>query len=264
MQRLKVILKALWIGGTMTVPGVSGGTMAVVTGIYEDLIHAVNGFRKKPKEYFMFLFTFLLAAGSGFILFSRFVTWMLEQEGTGSIVRLFFCGVVVGGIPLLVKESGVTKVKWQDILLMLVGALIIIGLTYVPQGLFIMNSGIEYILLQILGGILIAIALILPGISVSHMLYILGMYEFVIKQVYGFHFLSLVPLVIGVVVGIFATADILEKIMEKYLRECYMVIIGFVAASLITLIPEQISNWFLGAILFVVGFLGMYIISKKS
>ena len=264
MEQLKIVLKALWIGGTMTVPGVSGGTMAVVTGIYEELIHAVNGFRKKPKEHFMFLFTFLVAAGSGFILFSRLVTWMLEQEGTGSVVRLFFCGVVVGGVPLLIKESGVTKVKWHDILLMLVGACIIMGLSYVPQGLFVMGSGIGYVVLQILGGIIIAIALILPGISVSHMLYILGMYEFVIKQVYGFHFLSLVPLLIGVVIGIFGTADLLEKIMEKYLRQCYMVIIGFVSASLITLIPEQVSNWILGVVLFFVGFSGMYIISKKS
>ena len=89
---------------------------------------------------------------------------------------------------------------------------------------------------QLIGGIIIAIALVLPGISVSHMLYILGIYESVMHSVYSFHWFNLVPLVLGVVVGIFATTNIIEKLLKKYPDKVYMTIIGFVTASLITLI----------------------------
>lgn len=78
-MQIKLIGKALWIGATMTIPGVSGGTMAVVMGIYEDLIRAVNGLRNEPKKYIGFLLQFVLAAGAGFLLLARLVTWLLEQ-----------------------------------------------------------------------------------------------------------------------------------------------------------------------------------------
>ena len=86
--------KGLWIGATMTVPGVSGGTMAILAGIYEKLIHSVCMLRKSPKEQLPFLIEFVLGAVTGIVLFARFITMLLQNELLGVPMQFFFCGVV--------------------------------------------------------------------------------------------------------------------------------------------------------------------------
>lgn len=265
MENFKIILKGAWIGATMTVPGVSGGTMAVVTGIYEALIHAVNGLRNEPKKYIPFLLRFVLGAGIGFLLFARCITFLLENAQTGEATRFFFCGIVAGGIPLLVKKSKLKGIKVRHILCLVCGAAIVLALSFLPQGMFTSGSGVTWFLLQLAGGVLVAAALILPGISVTHMLYILGLYELVLEDVYALRFLPLLPLAVGVLIGTFLSADLLERLMERYTTEVYLVIIGFVAGSLVSLMPEGgIYHPFFGILAFAAGFVGMYLLSRRA
>lgn len=264
-MQLKLIVKALWIGATMTIPGVSGGTMAVVTGIYEDLIHAVNGFRKEPKKYIGFLLQFVISAGAGFLLLARLVTWLLEQPQLGEITKCFFCGVVFGGVPLLVKKADIHKWSVSHILCLLLGAGIVLGLGQIPQGLFSTGTGFVFYLLQLVGGFLIAIAFVLPGISTSHMLYILGLYEVVLQKAYAFRFWELIPLAIGGILGTFLTADGLEKLLERYPSQVYMAIVGFVAGSVVTLLPIGGFHQILwDVVVCVAGFVSMFLISGKG
>lgn len=258
-----LILKGLWIGSTMTIPGVSGGTMAVVTGIYEELIKTINGLRKEPKEHLPFLIKFALSALVGFILFAGFVTYLLENIHMGTYIRFLFAGIVIGGVPLLVKKSGVQKISVTDILFILSGATLVYLLTFLPSDMFSSGKGLQYILMQLAGGFIIAVALILPGISASHMLYILGLYETVLQKVYSFQWFSLIPLIIGIFAGTFVTANILEKLLTKYPKKVYMTIIGFVSASIISLLPQQkISSPITCLIVFITGFLIMYAFSR--
>ena len=69
-DNVKIILKGMWIGGTMTVPGVSGGSMAMIMGIYDRLISSISSFFKEPAGSMAFLFKFVLGAGTGMVLFS--------------------------------------------------------------------------------------------------------------------------------------------------------------------------------------------------
>ena len=97
------------------------------------------------------------------------------------------------------------------------------------------------------------------------MLYILGLYEIVLERVYSFHWLSLIPLLVGLIVGTFATTNILEKLMEKYPEQVYMTIIGFVAASIVSLLPAaSIANPVICLLVFIIGFMAMYITSRHS
>lgn len=256
------ILKGLWVGSTMTVPGVSGGTMAVIVGIYEDLIYAINGLKKEPKANIIFLLQFAMGAMIGFLVFAKVITMLLENASTSSLTKLFFCGVVVGGIPLLVRKSKIEKIEGKHIVCLFVGAAIVLAMTLLPTGLFVAGSGITFWLLQFVAGFIIAIALILPGISVTHILYIMGLYEVVLQKVYGLQFFSLIPLAVGGGMGTFLTADLLEKGMERYPQEVYMAIIGFVAGSLMQLIPEEPVP-FVGVSMVLVGFGGMYILTQR-
>ncbi len=257
-------LKGLWVGSTMTVPGVSGGTMAVVVGIYEDLIHAINGLKKEPKAHLFFLLQFAIGAVTGFLVFAKMITALLENAATSSFTKLFFCGVVVGGIPLLVQKSEMEKIEGRHIVCLVAGAAVVLAMTMLPAGLFATGSGITFWILQFVAGVIIAIALILPGISVTHILYIMGLYEVVLQKVYELEFLSLVPLAIGVFVGTFMTTDLLEKGINRYPQEVYMAIIGFVAGSLIQLIPsEPIEMPVVGIFIAIIGFVGMYLITRR-
>lgn len=264
-MQLILILKGLWIGATMTIPGVSGGTMAVIVGVYEDLIRAVNGLRKEPGKSLAFLLRFSLGAGVGFLLLARFISFLLENNATGEPTRLFFTGIVVGGIPLLVEKSGLQKFFALHLLYLLGGAGSVLLLTQIPQGLFSSGEGISYLLLQFIGGFLVALALVLPGISVSHMLYILGLYQFVLERVYAFHWFSLLPLILGVLAGTFLTAGALEHLLDRHPSEVYLTIIGFVAGSIVTLLPAwPLAQPWIGLIFFITGFFVMFFISRHA
>ncbi|MBE5942585.1 MAG: DUF368 domain-containing protein [Lachnospiraceae bacterium] len=264
MEWLKTVLKGLWVGSTMTVPGVSGGTMAVVVGVYEDLIHAINGLKDNLKENIGFLLRFVSGAGLGFLIFARIVTLLLEHEVAGPLTRLLFCGVVLGGIPLLVRKSCIRKIGYRHVLCLFAGAFVVFQLAMLPQGLFRNGEGLMFWIVQFIAGVIVAIALILPGISVTHILYIMGIYEMVLQKVYALELLSLLPLASGVFVGTFMTTNLLEKGLEKYPEAVYMAIIGFVAASMFSLIPRYpIRMPILGALIAAGGFVGMYMVTKK-
>ena len=95
--------------------------------------------------------------------------------------------------------------------------------------------------------------------------YILGLYEVVIENIYAFHFLKLLPLLAGVLIGTFLTADLLERWMERYTKTVYLVIIGFVAGSMVSLMPANgISHPVIGILIFAAGFAGMYQLSKRA
>lgn len=249
----------------MTVPGVSGGTMAVIAGVYEELIHAVNGLRKCPRRYLPFLVWFVCGAGTGFLLIARGITFLLDNEITGQAVCFFFGGAVIGGIPLLVEKSQTGKITLRHVLCLGAGALMVIVLSYMPKDVFTVGSGIGYIMLQAAGGFLVAVALVLPGISATHMLYILGLYNTVIGYIYSFKILELLPLAAGVLIGTFLTSDVLEKLIERRTGETYMVIIGFVSGSVVTLIPQPpIGHPLLAAVAFVMGFACMGVLARRA
>jgi len=147
MKQLEIFLKGLWIGGTMTVPGVSGGTMAILLGIYDRLIGAVSGlvpgkeqrgicwiaYRKTALKSLLFLTVFLLGAGLGMLLFAKLISGLLEQPVAGGYVRFFFLGAVAGGIPLILASAKVKRVSSWLLVLPVIGAGLVYGLTFLPE-----------------------------------------------------------------------------------------------------------------------------------
>ncbi len=229
--------KGLIIGATMIVPGVSGGTMAIILGIYDRLISAVSSFRKNVKENFLFLFLFAISAGVGLFLFTTPLSWLLENYEMPT--TYFFIGAVAGGIPLIERKSGVKKIDLDVLLYLLVGALVVTLLSKLPQNLLTTtqtNSIVQWFFL-IIAGIVSAAALVLPGISFSHFLLILGLYEQLLHAVKTLEFTFLIPLAAGVLLGILLFSKMLEHVMEKYPKETYLLILGFIVGSVAAIYP---------------------------
>lgn len=260
------ILKGMWIGGTMTVPGVSGGTMAMIMGLYDRLITSISSFFKHPRESSIFLIQFVAGAGVGMILFARFIS-MLFTTGADIPVRFFFLGAVAGGVPMIYQETGLKRFSVKAVIYPVLGIGLVVALAMLPQGLFgpQEGTGISGILMQLLGGVIIAIGLVLPGISVSQMLYMLGIYESIIGNISRLNILPLIPLGVGVVGGIFLTTKVLESLMERHPQPTYLIILGFMFGSLPELFPGIPGGMTLvySAVMAVLGFLALYAMSKK-
>lgn len=309
MKQLEIFLKGLWIGGTMTVPGVSGGTMAILVGIYDRLIGAVSGlipgrngetdgteqeekktgsitsnadgsgqgnrkgkicwtvYRKIALQSILFLTVFLLGAGIGMLAFAKLISGLLEQPVAGGYVRFFFLGAVAGGIPLILSSAKVKKLSVWLILLPVIGAGLVYGLTFLPEEMFSLEAagGIGAFLLKLVGGIILAIALVLPGVSASQMLYTLGIYEELLSCISDFRVLPLIPLGIGTALGTLLVTRTLDLLMKKYPKQTFLIIFGFILGSLPELLPKNtVGNYLLCGVCVAVGFLLAYAIGRRE
>ena len=161
----KILIKGLVIGSTMTLPGVSGGSMAMVLGIYDRLLKHVSEITKYPKESLTFLLWFAAGAGSGAFLFSRGISWLLTTRAEG-VLRFFFLGAVAGGIPMILKSASVRRIKGRELICILTGILTALLIALIPQGVFAPeaeNAPLN-MLFQFAGGFIIAVALVLPDV----------------------------------------------------------------------------------------------------
>ena len=264
-----------WIGGTMTVPGVSGGSMAMILGIYDRLISSVNGiFQKgKFKESFFFLLKFLIGAGAGLFLFAKLITLALTHFSMPT--RYFFLGAVAGGAPMIFRAAKIKKVNVPVFIYPIVGIVCALLISLIPEGIFEFGGTgalavVGGILIQLLGGVVVAVALVLPGISVSQMLLVLGIYEKLTAAVDALDIMTLLsfaPLVIGIVGGIFLTTGLIERAMTKHPTGTYLIVFGFILGSLPELIPAAFPlgwNLLFCPALAILGFIAVFMISKKE
>ena len=269
MNKLINFIKGIAIGGTMMVPGVSGGTMALILGIYDEIIHAISTFFKDIKKNTIFLLVVGAGGIIGLVTIAFLVNYCIEEFYYPSM--FLFLGVVFGGLPVLYKKADVGKRKKTDWIFLIVGALIIAGLIYFDRNfdgsLFSMSNSIDLgnILFLFLAGIIIAIALILPGVSTSFLLLTLGLYEPLIAAVKGLDLAFLTPIVLGTLFGIIALTKILESLLNNKPRATYMMIIGFVIGSVIEVFPGIPTgfNIVISIITFTLGYIVIKYVSEK-
>lgn len=266
LNKRVTVWKGLIVGATMMVPGVSGGSMAMILGIYDRLISAVSSFRKKAGENLLFLILFTVSAGAGMVLFSSPLSWLLERYPAAAMY--FFLGAVFGGIPMIQKKSGATKLSGNAVLCMLAGVGCVMLFSLIPDGTFQteVENGLIQWLIFLTVGILTAVALVLPGISFSHFFLILGLYEPLLQAVRTFDFMFLLPLGLGLMIGILLFSRALEHVMMKYPKQTYLIILGFILGSAAQIFPGIPDGWtlILCAALAAAGFGAVYWISAKE
>lgn len=272
LKSLFVLFKGFFIGGTMMVPGVSGGSMAMLLGIYDRLISSIASFRKNPKKNALFLIKFCLGAVLGITLFSSFVIVPL-LNAYPLPVSYFFLGAVAGGIPLIYKTAGVKKFSFNAVAYPIIGIILVLLIAIIPAGLFTPSNTLSVlnVLLQVAGGIIIAAALILPGISVSQMLLMLGLFEPLLKAIETVTGLvNFIPLGIGLLLGCLLSAKFMEKAMQKFPQPTYLIVFGFLLGSLGELFPGLPTGFNIPICIltFAAGFCFIYLLqvleSKKA
>ncbi len=277
-SNLAIILKGFVIGSSMSVPGVSGGTMAILLGIYDKLIGSISNFLKDLKGNIIFLMKFCIGAAAGIGSLAFAIKWLLEQFPLP--VSFFFLGAVIGGIPALYKKTKESRLRISSVVYFLIGLIVVIAIGFLPVGNFDISSGSGFLhYLMVLGtGIIIALALVLPGISTSHMLLVLGMYDAMLIAITELNLVYIGIVGISTVVGIFLITKPIEWTLNKFPHQTYCMIIGFVLGSTSEIFRDKIipaipaapqASWWVTAVIisiitFVSGYFAILYLSRFS
>lgn len=246
----------------MLIPGLSGGTTAIILNIYDQLLKAVGDLFSNLKKNLLFLFQVALGGIVGMLLFSKLILALVERY-TEPMMFLFI-GVVLGSLPPLFRKAELKKGHRLSVLWIIPGAMLSLSLRFLPQNFLTDIQGTDGFLLCILCGAVIAVALILPGISTSHVLLLLGMYEHVWQAVSDLDFLFLMPVLFGCVLGTLTLTRLLSFLLERFCSAAYCLIIGFVIGSIEEMLPHIPSQPLIWICLlsFVVGLAGVYFLGR--
>ena len=256
------VIKGGLIGASMLIPGLSGGTMAIVLNIYDRLMNAVGNLFKDLKSNLIFLFRVAVGGIFGMILFSKLILSLAETYPQP--MMSVFIGVVLGSLPALLKKAALTKKRWFNLFFMLPGAVASLSLNFLPSSVFSYSYGLEGFLICVLCGFIIAVALILPGISTSHALLLLGMYEKVWQSVSDMDFLFLLPLLIGCAAGVLLLTRAFSFLLCRFQTQSYCLIAGFVMGSVYEMLPSSPQGFMLCVCIlcFVLGFGFIFMVSR--
>lgn len=228
------------------IPGVSGGTMAVSMGIYDRIIHAVTHLFSEFKQSMKVLIPIGIGIVLAIVAGARIIECMFENIPFQT--NLLFIGLILGGLPAMGKKVKGNRIKVSYILAFLLFFVLVVGCASLEG-----NSGTAAELsfsfinvFKLLGiGVIASATMVIPGVSGSMVLMILGYYEPVLGMVNQFvdHLKEfdlqgligdcgvLIPFGIGVVVGIFVIAKLIEIVFEKWPLLAYWAIIGLIVAS---------------------------------
>lgn len=244
--RSGVFLRGMAMGAADVVPGVSGGTIALITGIYEELIDTLGGigpgllgvWRRQGFGAFWragnFTFLFCLLGGvlTSIALLARLMTWLLEHHPIP--VWAFFCGLILASIFLVLaplKRLG--PVQW---LAFLAGTATAVTISLAP-GLTVFGVSP---LIFFLGGAVAICAMILPGISGSFILLLLGLYPSVLAAVDRGDWPLLLSFMAGCACGLLAFVRLLKWLLHRYHDTLMALLAGFMAGSLVKLWPWRL------------------------
>ncbi|WP_377891092.1 DUF368 domain-containing protein [Alkalihalobacillus sp. R86527] len=240
MFRWKNIYRGLLMGISDLIPGVSGGTIAMVLGIYRRLINGINGLMSKNwKKELGFFIPLLIGVALAIILVSKVMEKLLNNYPQPTFY--FFIGLIIGVIPFLLKKVEFKESFKPVHYVLLVVAAILIASTIVFKG---GDSGTvketlelkDYVVL-FFSGWLASTAMILPGVSGSFVLLLLGSYQTVIHGLSSFQIPLILTVGAGIIVGLSLTGKAISVLLNKYTVSTYAVMIGLVTGSVVVLYP---------------------------
>ncbi len=277
-KNIILVLKGMIVGLANVIPGVSGGTLMITLGIYEKVIDVISHFFKNFKENLKFILPLGIGLVLAILLFSKIIGLSLDKYPFAT--TLFFIGLILGGLPLLWKKVNTKKKKISNWLVFALTFALVTTFAFLKSGNNVQvleNLGLGGYLLLFSVGIIASSTMIIPGISGSFVLMLLGYYKPIIDTVrsltnfslLGHNIIILGIFGLGVLIGIILVAKLIEFLLKKYEVKTYYGVLGFVLASMIAIIKPLLGidlnflEVIVAFILFIIGFLAAYKMSEK-
>ena len=306
MKFLEHIIIGIIIGISNIVPGVSAGTMFVILGIFKKLIDQVGlcldevktmvknitKFKEKNggiravgimfKNIFMSQKTFLVPIAIGMIFAIYFVAKLFSILNPEQILyrNYIFLGLILGGIPALFKElkkgtdiANIKKRKISIYIFMIIGFAMMFALYLLKvNGIGLRKVGYEELSIAMaiplfLVGAIAAASMVIPGISGSMVVLILGYYELMTLSISKLNMIFIIPFAIGILVGIMAILKLIKYLLDKHYTRTYSCIVGFVVGSLLMVfpgLPVGVMGYVITVICIAIGIMLSYMVEKYS
>lgn len=260
---LQNIIYGTIIGIGFIIPGVSGGVLATILGIYDKIIDKLINFNKDIKNNILYFFPLFSGIFISILFFSKIILYLLDAKT--EFISYVFIGLIIGCIPYLFKEIKFKTNKNISIIAFLLAFLIGISLFFI-EITPIQNGVIPNIFTMIIGGIFYSIGKIVPGISGAALLMILGIYKYFLSIIANplsitFNiFISFIPFIISFIISAIFILKLMNYLITNHFRITYSAIIGFVISSILFIFPGNIS--IINIIISLLSFLISFYLSK--
>ncbi len=289
MNWLNQILRGIVIGVANIIPGVSGGTMMVSMGIYDLLIHSITHLFKEFKKSILTLLPYLIGMGLGILVLSYVLSALLNPV-TGYPLPTYtaFIGLILGGLSPLLHKVDKKKVNGLCIALFVLffALIVVMAIPGSIENAQRLDIDLLQVVILVAVGVIASGTMIIPGVSGSMMLMLLGYYTPVINAVKGLipalasgngaaianSLLTLLPFALGVVLGIFGVAKLIEWLMARYPNPTYCSVLGLVLASPVGILLKNrnaLGNVnaliiIISVVTFALGFVSAMLLAKGS
>ncbi len=278
MKKIVNFLKGLIIGIAAIIPGLSGGTLSIIFGVYHRFVNGVNNFIKYPKMVLKDLSIYIISILIGVFLSVVLINHFYQSEKV--ITTMLFIGLIIGGVPLIFKEIKKEKIDFKNYFIFIFILLVVIFFTYInPKSSL---DKIPNVFTKFLLGNMCAFTLVIPGISGSILLMALGYYNYLISNGsnaiislfsfkfndFFYYFINLLPVILGLILGIFYVSKLVVFLFKKYRNLTYTAIISLLISSLIPIIHDLDFNkttnfdYIIGGILFLIGIYSVFYLEK--
>jgi len=247
------LLKGVLVGIGFITPGLSGGVMAVVFGLYEPLMRFLGNLRHKFIQNILFFIPVGIGGAIGVVAFSAVVDFAFSNYAAQ--FTWLFIGFIAGTFPSLFKTAGKQGRKswhWMLLVLIAVGTVFLMRWMENIRGVQLTPSFTNWVL----SGALIGLGVVVPGMSPSNFLIYLGLYQPMASGIRQLDLGVIVPLMLGGILVVFLLARLISWLFKEYYPFMYHFILGIVVGSTIAIIPEGVQGWGLIAVcalLFTVG-----------
>ena len=254
------LYRGFLMGVSDLIPGVSGGTIAFILGIYDELLASISGFFSRNwRQHIGFLLPLGIGIGITLLLFSRVIEYLLKNYHGPT--QFFFLGLIIGVLPFLTKQVGVKKnFKFGHyVLILLVGAALASMAFIKPlDGTVITSLTSSNAIGLFLAGWAGSMAMLLPGVSGSFVLLLLGVYSTAIGALSNLNLPIIAVIGAGVIVGFIVSSKVISYVLARFKFITFAVIIGLILGSIFVVypgVPEDGTFLVMSALTFFIGLL---------
>jgi putative membrane protein len=242
-ERIGNIFRGVLIGCANIIPGVSGGTVAVSMGVFDTIILSVNGLigdRGNRKRHFFTLLPILLGVLIGLVLFSKLISFLFDYAPLPTFAA--FLGMVLGSLPMLAKNS--LKEGFRPIsLVWFIAAAGLVLLMEFSQGGLTVSEPYTFLsaILLMLSMMFASASMVMPGLSGSFVMLLLGWYEIAVGALANLEWLKLLPMIAGALLGVVLVSKLMASLLKNHYASTYAAIMGFVCGSVVVMVRRTIS-----------------------
>ncbi len=243
-------VKGIFIGSGFILPGVSGGALAAVFGIYERIISFLAHITKDFKKNVIFFIPVGLGGIVGVFLLSFAVSFFLGNYEVQ--ILWFFVGCIIGTVPALWKQAGKKGRKNKHINIMVVS--FFLSLAFLLFGEQMLSGGQvpQNIFTWAIAGALIGLGVIVPGLSPSNFLVYMGMYKDMADGVNSLNLAVIIPIMIGAAACVLLLSKLMDYVFSRAYAGLFHGILGIVFASTIIIVPRNFNYLSLGVIVCII------------